>query len=57
MKKNTKAERRQHSVYNLDGQKRKEHIVTERRRKAEYEAKTGHLRGSWGDLPNDPRID
>jgi hypothetical protein len=42
---------------NKDGRKRKEHTKAAQKRKEEHEAKTGHLKGSGWDCPNDPRID
>lgn len=42
---------------NKNGEERKTQEVTSRREKEELDAKQGHRRGSWGDLPNDPRID
>ena len=42
---------------NKNGEERKTKEETKRKEKELIDAKQGHLRGSWGDLPNDPRID
>ena len=42
---------------NKDGSERKTKESIRKSEKEERDAKQGHRRGSWGDLPNDPRID